>query len=533
MKMFIYLIAFMFISYVAVSQSFTVAATPPVQSLFVGETANYTVTITPLNGFSASVFLSAVSSSVFKGSITFDKQIVNLPYSSINLLIKASSMDTGIKSFTVIAKNGSVQDSAVISLFVQKNAQWARIKPPLDSLNNLFDPNKYFRTDNDGNPCLVSRIGNKFYACHFRNKQWEIDTIEVPLVSFFPEHKISFAYDRDGVLWISTWEELIRYDGKFVSVLGEIDSITRLRTVEFVDIDRNNLPVCMGSLSINGQYMNNNYTIARYVGGSWEHFQVRMPETKGNNFRWGEGLSIDTLNQLWIPTFGGIVMIKDTAQKVINRESSGYLQENYITKVIVDKDNDVWCSYSSSFWGLGFLHGKDIWKNYDTPSGKTILDFFIDNEKNAWICSGALYKCQGNSIIESFNTANSPLNYAAMKVIQDKDNNIWVMTALEFYVYNPNGLVNIPQTPLSVETISEQRDGVSIFPNPSSSLVTITGLEGSSSIKIVNSLGNQVLAQQIEGNKAEINISSLPSGLYFANIRTASGAVVKPIIVSR
>ncbi len=104
-----------------------------------------------------------------------------------------------------------------------------------------------------------------------------------------------------------------------------------------------------------------------------------------------------------------------------------------------------------------------------------------------------------------------------------------------FWVCDDNGML-INWKP-SVTNVDEQpsnptSDGISIYPNPTSTTVSISGIEGSTSLRIMNSLGMEVVTQKVVSGKTEIDVSNLVSGMYFASIRNATGTVVKPIVVS-
>jgi len=70
-----------------IAQSFSVAVTPNEQTVAINETATYSVVITPLNGFKATVFLSVASMPEFYGKITLSATAPNLPYSNITLSV--------------------------------------------------------------------------------------------------------------------------------------------------------------------------------------------------------------------------------------------------------------------------------------------------------------------------------------------------------------------------------------------------------------------------------------------------------------
>jgi chitinase len=81
---------------------------------------------------------------------------------------------------------------------------------------------------------------------------------------------------------------------------------------------------------------------------------------------------------------------------------------------------------------------------------------------------------------------------------------------------NPNGMEETDMNPT-----------VSVYPNPSVDLITIeTSLTGSVNLKVVNVLGSVVIEKQIT-QKATLDISALPQGIYLVNIGTAVQKFIK------
>ncbi|MBI3259583.1 MAG: T9SS type A sorting domain-containing protein [Ignavibacteriae bacterium] len=89
-----------------------------------------------------------------------------------------------------------------------------------------------------------------------------------------------------------------------------------------------------------------------------------------------------------------------------------------------------------------------------------------------------------------------------------------------------------PKTTGVTEHPSIPTDNISIYPNPTSTTVTISGIEGGSYVRIMNSLGMEVTNRQVTNGAAAIDVTGLVSGIYFASIRTITGITVKPFIVS-
>ena len=91
------------------------------------------------------------------------------------------------------------------------------------------------------------------------------------------------------------------------------------------------------------------------------------------------------------------------------------------------------------------------------------------------------------------------------------------------------------EMPVSVEEREVQpiSNGIHISPNPVSTSLTVSGLEDVSKVIIVNSLGMEVLSQQVVSHTLEFDFSGLSSGVYFVQFRRATGITSKPILVKR
>ena len=82
-----------------------------------------------------------------------------------------------------------------------------------------------------------------------------------------------------------------------------------------------------------------------------------------------------------------------------------------------------------------------------------------------------------------------------------------------------------------VGTEENEIENISIYPNPSKDFVKLTA-QGSqlTAVKVYNCLGMMVEEIEVNANEAEINISEYNTGIYFFNVMTESGNVIKKIV---
>ena len=96
--------------------------------------------------------------------------------------------------------------------------------------------------------------------------------------------------------------------------------------------------------------------------------------------------------------------------------------------------------------------------------------------------------------------------------------------------YNVTGCVNYTFNIFTVEprnandiseygSVNENNQyNVNIYPNPASSTLTLSNLEGIQQIKIMDLLGNEISNTNVYGNNVKIDVNNLRSGIYFISL---------------
>ena len=72
---------------------------------------------------------------------------------------------------------------------------------------------------------------------------------------------------------------------------------------------------------------------------------------------------------------------------------------------------------------------------------------------------------------------------------------------------------------------------VSVYPNPASDRMTVSGVEGNGTAELVNTLGQPVLKREIVGGRGDIEVGTLARGAYFLRVHTADGVVTSKVIL--
>ena len=101
-----------------VVNSFSVSASPSSQTVTRGNSTNYTVTVTPINGFSGTVTLR-VRGLPLNSSATFNPSSVTGQGTSTMTVSTNASTSTGTFTLRIRATNGSATHSTTVQLVVQ------------------------------------------------------------------------------------------------------------------------------------------------------------------------------------------------------------------------------------------------------------------------------------------------------------------------------------------------------------------------------------------------------------------------------
>lgn len=84
-------------------------------------------------------------------------------------------------------------------------------------------------------------------------------------------------------------------------------------------------------------------------------------------------------------------------------------------------------------------------------------------------------------------------------------------------------------TGTQVEAVSKEST-VTVFPNPFSASITLTGIENSADIVMYNMLGAQIGYWKIINPTTTLKMDNIPAGVYFLHLKTEKGFLIKKII---
>ena len=81
-----------------------------------------------------------------------------------------------------------------------------------------------------------------------------------------------------------------------------------------------------------------------------------------------------------------------------------------------------------------------------------------------------------------------------------------------------------------INSATDQYSGIFVYPNPTNSIVTLSGIETESVIEVFNVLGGKVISVQNQSNSIDLDLSELENGIYFIKISSDTGTITKRII---
>lgn len=83
------------------------------------------------------------------------------------------------------------------------------------------------------------------------------------------------------------------------------------------------------------------------------------------------------------------------------------------------------------------------------------------------------------------------------------------------------------------DAIAEHTTAISLYPNPATSYVKVELEENINALTIVNMMGQVVYSENVNNNRAMVNTSNLPAGLYIVNVVTDNGMSAKRLSIIR
>ncbi|WP_420575058.1 T9SS type A sorting domain-containing protein [Kordia sp.] len=242
------------------------------------------------------------------------------------------------------------------------------------------------------------------------------------------------------------------------------------------------------------------YTYTLQHNGGYSFSVQAVPNASANNFATS------------VQSYGFTLVVPDGITITSNSSLGGTASLNY---------------FDGSAIGQAAIDGYLVTETLGSPvalpapsaaMNSDVLTFTVDGSPT----SGTIYILENNSALATAITALKSFMQADMI-----DNGM-----AEFVnVVDPNAAAVSGTSSFNLATLSTSEvelTGVNVFPNPVKNVATITGVADIEAVEVTNLNGQRVLNKT--SNLETIDMTSLPTGIYFAKIKATSGSKTVKLI---
>lgn len=342
--------------------------------------------------------------------------------------------------------------------------------------------------------------------------------------------------DSNGTLWMTSFAGLTSFNGTTFTNYTPENSGLQTNSVTKVVVD--NLNRKWISTYQNGIILFNGTTFTNYTESN-----SQLASNVIND------IAVDASNNVWIATDEGLSKFNGTTWTNYNEANSGMFGNNVtsigidagnvyigvnnallmklngatfnaltdgISKIFEVKNNDVygWTQYGFS----KFVNG-DLVASYDYLAGGSCLmdcqpsEIDIDENGKIWVAN---YPECAQGGIQNFSnctnytsTGTNAINYVTASKMNNS-NTIWVFVA-------ELGLIKMTKENLSTTDFATVDKAIA-YPNPVQNTLNVSLDQKITGVAILNTLGQEVLAKNINANEGQIDVSTLQQGTYFVKI---------------
>ncbi len=352
------LLAFAF----AQAQYFGISLGKRRDTIVAGSSKEYPISITPLNGFSSSIFFTSMASSCLQGTVSFSKTTLNAPYQGQNCTITlGQNCPSGWYSITMEGYNGPASAVDTLDLWVTPSASttWQLY----DQTNSVFDVNAY--------PTLL-------YFDSTGVLHYSIGSHSIGLGVGYFNHETWYAREKDSIM--------------AVNICGEKISTSNVQDDFVISSD-------------------NTHNQSRIIGFYEKHLFIFVPTGIGeldSSYHLVktydttncpipiENALLDNKGNLWI--ISANAMAKQTAGGWWVIDKSNVFTMIYPNSIVQDIKGNYWIGGTDK--GLLKYDGT-FWTSYTTNTSDLSDNSIIGLQE----LDGVLYGCTGNSIFSIQNEA--------------------------------------------------------------------------------------------------------------------------------
>ncbi len=484
------------------AQYFSLSVTPSKQVYYVGDNIELDISITPLNNFSATIFLE--TKSIFSAKLS--STISNSPYSNIQCSFLISHKDIGTNTIEIIGRNGAIIEKTECTIEVLPLEYWKSVK-------SLVWYSSLIRN-------LMGRIELPSLTVDGTLRMYEYDSLDWKLKSefktgiskVFRKFKPFYhqaVYDSSGNLWFEVGKHIVQYDGQYfhseelpVNIDHEDASIR-------LTVDVNGIVYCVASTH------SRNY-IARFINNKWVEINA------------GD-ISLDLIheilvtadNSLWIKDMNDFYRVKDnTSQRIESLSSPTFVEK------MCKYGNRLYCLTEKS---INYFE-NETWAKIDLPfmhikNNKVYrMAMAIGNRGEIYVAYSYGLSVYENGNWKNFKRETTLLGDVNIEeMIVDKANNVWMYTGKDFIVYNPEGIKTFSITS-SVNEDTYKVFGmktIDYIQTMNSLVITTVNIENPIA-EVYDIQGNRIYSDNLknrnESSHYELNTENLVNGLYLLRI---------------
>ncbi len=86
---------------------------------------------------------------------------------------------------------------------------------------------------------------------------------------------------------------------------------------------------------------------------------------------------------------------------------------------------------------------------------------------------------------------------------------------------------------IGVRTIKVKNNTLSVYPNPTSDVVSILGVEGLSTVSLIDAKGSVMLSKQVDAQNNTIGLSNLTNGVYVIKVQSNASVSVMRLVINK
>lgn len=226
-----------------------------------------------------------------------------------------------------------------------------------------------------------------------------------------------FVFDKDSVLWISSYEGLTRYDGKSFKRYGEKEGLLSNETW------------CLTLDSKGIFWVGTTKGVSTFDGHTFTTFDVPKPNITNPHtvFAQDRIVSIveDKKGNMWFGT-DGFGIIRYNSKTFTHFTTEDGLCDNTIHEMKLDAKGHLW---TGTFYGGVSLYDGQTFTNFTKDgkiTGEEVSGFYEDKKGNMWFAAEnhGIYCYTGDGFIQ-YNEKDGLNTNSILSIFEDKEGRFW------------------------------------------------------------------------------------------------------------